>query len=110
MMTLKSSAMSEENNEGQMIYLHAAQVFWHTKLGKKLVANTKGSEDMPIKFVSRAKNTFDINRFPETMNSLQMALFGNRKVHNFRVIKLYSSKPISRSFAYLEKDYEQNFQ
>lgn len=47
--------MSEENNEGQVIYLHAAQVFWHTKLGKKLVVNTKGSEDMPIKFVSRAK-------------------------------------------------------
>jgi hypothetical protein len=110
MMTLKDSAMSEENNEGQMIYLHAAQVFWHTKLGKKLVSNTKGTEEMPIKFVSRAKNTLDINRFPETMNSLQMALFGTKKVHNFRVIKLYSSKPISRSFAYLEKDYEQNFQ
>ena len=48
MMTLKGSVMSEENNEGQVIYLHAAQVFWHTKLGKKLVVNTKGSEDMPI--------------------------------------------------------------
>lgn len=44
------------------------------------------------------------------MNSLQMALFGAKKVHNFRVLKLYSSKPISRSFAYLEKDYQQNFQ
>ena len=102
--------MSTEEGEGQIIYLHAAQVFWHTKLGKKLVSNTKGSEDMPIKFVSRAKNTHDINRFPETMNSLQMALFGTKKVHNFRVIKLYSSKPISRSFTYLEKDYQQNFQ
>ena len=102
--------MSVEEGEGQVIYLHAAQVFWHTKLGKKLVSNTKGSEDMPIKFVSRAKNTHDINRFPETMNSLQSALFGTKKVHNFRVIKLYSSKPISRSFAYLEKDYQQNFQ
>jgi hypothetical protein len=102
--------MSVEEGEGQIIYLHAAQVFWHTKAGKKLVSNTKGSEEMPIKFVSRAKNTHDINRFPETMNSLQMALFGTKKVHNFRVIKLYSSKPISRSFAYLEKDYEQNFQ
>jgi hypothetical protein len=93
-----------------MIYLHEAQVFWHTKLGKKLVANTKGTEEMPIKFVSRAKNTFDINRFHETMNSLQMALFGAKKVHNFRVIKLYSSKPLSRSFTYLEKVYEKNFQ
>lgn len=102
--------MSEENNEGQVIYLHAAQVFWHTKLGKKLVPNTKGTEEIPIKFVSRGKNAFDVNRLPDVMNSLQSALFGTKKVHNFRVIKLYSSKAISRSFAYLEKDYQQNFQ
>ena len=109
-MMTSSDSDTNPDNLGQVIYLHEAQVFWHTKLGKKLVANTKGTEEMPIKFVSRAKNTFDINRFSETMNSLQMALFGAKKVHNFRVIKLYSSKPISRSFAYLEKDYEQNFQ
>ena len=109
-MMISSDSDTNQDSLGQMIYLHEAQVFWHTKLGKKLVANTRGTEEMPLKFVSRAKNTFDINRFPETMNSLQMALFGAKKVHNFRVIKLYSSKPLSRSFAYLEKDYEKNFQ
>jgi len=30
-------------------------------------------------------------------------------VHNFRVIKIYESKPISRSFFHKEKDYDKEF-
>lgn len=95
--------------KGQMIYLHSVQVFWHTKLAKKLIPNSKGSEDSPIQFVSRAKDLVAMNKSQYILESLKAAVVGTRAVHNFRVIKIYNSKPISRSFHHLEKDYDEEF-
>lgn len=92
-----------------MIYLHKLQVFWHTKKGKNLIPNTKGTEDVPIQMVSRAKDLLSMNKSKEIINSLQKAVIGSKVVHNFRVIKIYESKPISRSFIHREKDYDKEF-
>lgn len=85
------------------------QVFWHTKKGKNLIANTKGTEDVPIQMVSRAKDILSMNKSAEIINSLKSAVLGNKAVHNFRVIKIFESKPISRSFYHKEKDYTKEF-
>jgi hypothetical protein len=97
------------SEEGQMIYLHKLQVFWHTKKGKNLIPNTKGTEEVPIQMVSRAKDLLSMNKSKEIINSLQKAVIGSKVVHNFRVIKIYESKPISRSFIHKEKDYDKEF-
>jgi hypothetical protein len=97
------------SEEGQMIYLHKLQVFWHTKKGKNLIPNTKGTEEVPIQMVSRAKDLLSMNRSKDIINSLQSAVIGSKVVHNFRVIKIYESKPISRSFFHKEKDYDKEF-
>jgi len=94
---------------GQMIYLHSVQVFWHTKLAKKLIPNSKGSSETPIQFVSRAKDLMAMNKNQGILDSLRAAVVGTRVVHNFRVVKIYESKPISRSFHHQEEDYDKEF-
>jgi hypothetical protein len=108
MKTLNDSVTIEEG-DGQVIYLHSVQVFWHTKLAKKLISHTKGTEDRPIQFVSRAKDTLAMNKSEAVLSSLKDAVVGGKAVHNFRVVKIYESKPISRSFHYKEKDYDAEF-
>ena len=95
--------------KGQIIYLHSVQVFWHTKLAKKLIPNSKGSSEMPIQFVSRAKDLLAMNKNQTILESLKAAVVGTRVVHNFPVMKIYNSKPISRSFHHLEEDYDKEF-
>ena len=108
MKTLNDSVMGAKD-DGQMIYLHSVQVFWHTKLAKKLISHTKGTADSPIRFVSRAKDALAMNRSELVLSSLKDAVVGGKAVHNFRVVKIYESKPISRSFHYKEKDYDAEF-
>ena len=50
-----------------------------------------------------------MNKSKEIMDSLRAAVLGNKIVHNFRVIKIFDSKPISRSFHHKEKDYDKEF-
>lgn len=108
-MTTSSDSDTSSDSQGQMIFLHKMQVFWHTKKGKNLIANTKGTEDVPIQMVSRAKDILSMNKSAEIINSLKSAVLGNKAVHNFRVIKIFESKPISRSFYHKEKDYTKEF-
>jgi hypothetical protein len=108
MKTLNDSVMGAES-DGQVIYLHKVQVFWHTKLAKKLISHIKGTEESPIQFVSRAKDTLAMNKSEAVLSSLKDAVVGGKAVHNFRVIKIYESKPISRSFYHKEKDYDAEF-
>ena len=108
MKTLSDSVMSEKY-KGQIIYLHGVQVFWHTKLAKKLISHTKGTSESPVLFVARAKDVLAMNKSQLILNSLKDAVVGGKAVHNFRVVKIFDSKPISRSFYYLEKDYDKEF-
>ena len=68
-----------------------------------------GTSSVPIQMVSRAKDLLSMNRSKDIINSLQSAVIGSKVVHNFRVIKIYESKPISRSFFHKEKDYDKEF-
>ncbi len=108
-MTTSNGSDTTSDSLGQMIYLHKLQVFWHTKKGKNLIANTKGTEEVPIQIVSRAKDILSMNKSAEILNSLRSATIGSKVVHNFRVIKIFESKPISRSFHHKEKDYDKEF-
>jgi len=60
-------------------------------------------------FVSRAKDALAMNKSGLILSSLKDAVVGEKAVHNFRVVKIYESKPISRSFHYKEKDYDAEF-
>ena len=108
-MTTSSGSDTTSDSLGQMIYLHKLQVFWHTKKGKNFISNTKGTEDVPIQVVSRAKDLLSMNKSKDIIESLRSAVIGSKIVHNFRVIKIYESKPLSRSFHYKEKDYDKEF-
>lgn len=108
-MMTSSDSDTTSDSLGQMIYLHKLQVFWHTKKGKNLIANTKGTEEVPIQIVSRAKDILSMNKSTEILNSLRSAIIGSKVVHNFRVIKIFESKPISRSFYHKEEDYTKEF-
>lgn len=108
-MQTSSDSDTTSDSLGQMIYLHKLQVFWHTKKGKNLISNTKGTQEVPIQIVSRAKDLLSMNKSKDIMDSLRSAVLGNKIVHNFRVIKIFESKPISRSFHHKEKDYDKEF-
>lgn len=108
MKTLNDSVMHAEG-DGQIIYLHSVQVLWHTKLARKLISHTKGTAEAPVMFVSRAKDALAMNKSGLILSSLKDAVVGEKAVHNFRVVKIYESKPISRSFHYKEKDYDAEF-
>ena len=89
-----------QSEEGQMIYYYEARIGWRKNRGNSYVNNYKD-----VGFVSRAVTLEMMNSDPEFILQI-MAQNGltNSKISNFGVIKIYSVKELSRSFAYKQTE------
>tara|TARA_R110001583_G_scaffold23353_4_gene86397 strand:+ start:12700 stop:12999 length:300 start_codon:yes stop_codon:yes gene_type:complete len=96
-------------NKGQDILEHRLKIFWQTKRGKSFLNHTRGSEERPIKVLTRAKVLIDINKSSKTIEYIRKISHIPKSAVNVRATKIFSTKKISESAWYKEKDYDNEF-
>jgi len=97
-------------NENQDIYHHKVSLAWRKRIGNGYTNITKGTEERPYEFVSRAKNLDDMNRNPHLiMQMMTHNGLANKKVYDFHVVEVFESKLLGKSFHYEEKDYNKEY-
>lgn len=97
-----NSAPIVGKEEGQMIYLVEVKVAYKVKRGNGYINNYR-----TINFPTRMKNIDDMNRNPEMILKIMGSLsLTGKKIEDFHIKEELYRKEISKSFAHLEKDYE----